>query len=151
MPRHGTWTETGGGGPGAGILAAVVIAVVLIFGGGAMAAVASAVTELLIVTAVIAGVVVVLGAVALAWWLLKGAPAADAKVAAARLERARVYEVEQARKDALRKQEALELARAGAQPVQIINVIDPAALLGAAFAGAERTYRAEVIRREVER
>lgn len=146
---HGTWKTTGGGGdPGSAVLMAVAVAAVLLFGGGAAAAVAAAITELLIVIAVIIGVVVILGAAVLAWWLLKGRPAGDARAEAGRLERAQAYAVEQAARDALAHQRALELAVAGRSVTQI--VLDPAAIAAAALAGAER-HPARVIRGEVER
>jgi hypothetical protein len=63
------------------------------------------------------------------------------------LERERVRELEQAQRDALRHQRALELARASAPVIQ--NVIDPAALLTAAVQYQPEPVR--VLRGEVER
>lgn len=156
MP-HGTWTTTGGGGDsGSGVAMAAIAAVALIFGGGAAAALVTAVTELLIVIAVIIAVVVIAAAALLVWWLLKGQPAGVAKAEAARLARARVFELEQAKRDALRHQKALEVVAAAhpAPQVHIVNTIDPAAILAAAFGGTAwqqpQSQPVPVFRAEVE-
>ena len=152
MP-HGTWTTTGGGGDsGSGVVIAAIIGAVFLFGGGAMAAVAAAVTELLITIAIIGGVLVVAVAGLLAWWVLKGRPAGEAKFEAARLERERARELEQVRQAALRHQRALELAAAGRTVIQ--NVIDPAGMLEMARMQQQPSWHAEpvrVLRGEVER
>ncbi len=156
MP-HGTWTTTGGGGgSGSGVVIAAIVAAVVLFGGGTVAAVVAAVTELLITVAIIIGVLVVAAGGLLAWWVLRCRPAGEAKFEAARLERARVREAEQARLDALRHQKALELAAAGRTVIQ--NVIDPAAMLEMAARMAadqqSQSWRAEpvrILRGQVER
>ena len=152
----GTWQTTGGGGDsGSGIAIAAIIGAVFLFGGGAMAAVVAAVTELLIIIAVIAAVIVLAAGVLLAWWVLKGRPAGEAKHEAARLEREAARELEQVRQAALRHQRALELAAAGRTVIQ--NVIDPVAMLemAARMAGQQsQSWRAEpapAFRREVGR
>jgi hypothetical protein len=144
---HGTWKTTGGGGPDlSGLIGPAVMLGVAV--GAAMV-----IVEFALVIAIALSAVLVLGGALLAWWLLKGRPAGEAKAEAARLERAHAYELEQARRDALAHQRALELAAAGATVIQpvIQNVIDPAALLAAAFAPPPAPYRAEVIRGAVER
>ncbi len=121
-------------------------AAVLILGGGAAAA--RAITGLLVTVAVIA-VVLLAAAVPLLVWRLRVARRRDTEAAAAYAAKV------QAMGDAKRlqaledHQRALEIARAGAPVIQ--NVIDPAALLAAAFAPRPAPYRAEVVRAEVER
>ena len=148
---QGTWKTTGGGDSGQTVALAVVAAgVVIIAGGGATAAIA-AVTELLTIIAVIIGVIVVAVVAVLAWWVLKGRPAGEAKAEAGRLERVHAYELEQAKADAVRHRKALEIAAASASQVNVTTTIDPAALLAAAFGAARpEPQPAWVVRAEVE-
>jgi len=143
MPRHGTWTETGGGGLDPAVVIAIV-ALVLLFGGGAATAVMAAVTELLIVIAVIA-VLLLVAAVVLVIWLARRRSVSDARAAVVRAEQVRAYEEGKRRAALERHQRALELARASAPVI----ALDPAAI-AAAVAGAQQQHPARVIRGEVE-
>lgn len=144
MPRHGTWTETGGGGPGPGVVVAAIIGAVFLFGGGTVAAVTAAVTELLIAAAVIAGVIVVTAIGLLAWWM-HNRPAREARARAVYAAQAEAYRADQAELAAARHQRALELARASAPVI----AIDPAAI--AAVLDLKRhPWPARAVRAEVE-
>lgn len=137
---HGSWKTTGGGGPGVSALIgpAVIIAVAV--------AVAVIIIEF-------AWLIISLGVIAAAvrLWLLYRRNVALAGIADAFMQEHARRAAEAVKAVAEQRAHEIEVARAGAQPVQIINVIDPAALLAAGFAPRPASYRAEVIRAEVER
>jgi len=143
MPRHGTWTETGGGFDPGGL-----IQVALIAGAAAGAAVIVMEFAWLIITA---GAVAVAVRLYLLYRRNVAVAAIEAKGALIREEEAARAE----RRELLRHQRALEIAAAGRTVIQNIIPLDPAAI-AAAVAGAQQQPWAPqpqpvTIRAEVER
>jgi hypothetical protein len=147
MPRHGTWTETGGGGETAlEAVAVILIAIVLCGGaGGAAAVLANAIEGLLldalIAVAVLVGVTIPLAA----WWFFRIRPARKARDVAAYAARVEAYEDGKRRRALELHQQRLEIARASAPQISI----DPS--LVAATLRQYQPQPVNVIRGEVER
>ena len=145
MNGHGFhWTPCSSSRGGGGALLVVIAAAAALSGGAAAAA---AVTELLLVIAVIIGVLLAAGVAFLAWWVLKGRDAVEARALEARVARERAYEVDRARRAALARERRMEEIRATAEA----NAGILAPILAAAVAGAQQQPQPVTIRGEVER
>lgn len=134
--RHG-----GGGTDVASLIGPVVIAVIAV-------ALIEFVLSIIVWLAVVFGVVTFLAVALLTWWLITN-PARKMRFDEAYAAGAARLRAADEAKAMQRQAFALELARASA-PV-INNIIDPAALIAAALAGAKQQPQPVTIRAEVER